>query len=47
MLFNQIMEKKIINFLGENAFWDRVFNKVALASCNHQESKLRGVAEGF
>ena len=51
MLFNQIMKKlkKIhMNFLVW-AFWESVVSKVAVASCNHQESKLRAVvgAEGF
>jgi hypothetical protein len=48
--FNQIMEKTNY-FFGENAVWDSVFNKVteAVASYDHQESKLRAVAgaEGF
>ena len=39
--YSQIMEKTN-NFLGVNAIQDSVSNKVALAvaSCDHQESKL-------
>ena len=36
------MIEKAINFLGVNAIWDSIFNKVAVAvaSCDRQESKM-------